>query len=129
MAISTYVWLKHAHVSLVGLSYLLFVARGAVALNQPLSASRKSRFVVHLVDTGLLLCGVSLAILLHLNPVHVPWLGAKIIGLMVYIVVGSVAIRQGKSFRARLSAWLFAQALFFYIVLVAWTKSPTLGFS
>jgi len=46
----------------------------------------------------------------------------------LYIGLGMMALRFGKTRRARVSAWIAAQLVFLYIVLVAVTKNPTLFF-
>jgi uncharacterized membrane protein SirB2 len=52
------------------------------------------------------------------------WLTAKVVALVVYIGLGMVALRRGRSRRARITAWIAAQAVFLYIVAVALARSP-----
>jgi len=52
------------------------------------------------------------------------WLVAKIVGLLVYIVLGTIALKRGKTRRMRVGAFVAAIATFVYIVMVALTKSP-----
>ena len=52
------------------------------------------------------------------------WLTAKVVGLLFYIGLGTVALKRGRTRRARIAAWLAAQAVFFYIVAVALTRNP-----
>ena len=54
------------------------------------------------------------------------WLGAKIGGLLLYITLGLVALRLGKTRKIKIAAWIAAQIVFLYIILVAVTKNPTL---
>jgi uncharacterized membrane protein SirB2 len=65
--------------------------------------------------------------MLRLAPSDAPWLLAKIVGLVVYVGLGVVALRPGGSRTVRASAWLAALAVVAWIVSVAMTKSP-LGF-
>ena len=44
--------------------------------------------------------------------------------LYVAIGLGTAALKHGKTRRARIAAWLAAQAVFFYIVAVALTRDP-----
>ena len=85
---------------------------------------RWARIVPQLVDTVLLASAIVLAIQLHFSPLEQPWLMAKIIALFVYIGVGLVALRLGRTRRVRLFAWLSGLVIFVYIVSVALTKSP-----
>jgi uncharacterized membrane protein SirB2 len=48
-----------------------------------------------------------------------PWLTAKFLALLLYILLGSVAIRHGRTRSARIVAWLLALVVFGYIVAVA----------
>ena len=82
------------------------------------------RFAPHTVDTVLLASAIALAWKLDISPLTHPWLAAKIGALLLYVVIGSVALKHGKTKSARLIAWLSAQMLFFYIVSVAVTHDP-----
>ena len=125
--IMSYAALKMIHVTSVAISYLLFSLRsvwmmqGSTALQQ-----RWVKITPHIVDTVLLTSAIALAIMIHQNPIHNSWLSAKVVGLLLYIGFGMIALRFGKTRKARISAWIAAQIVFFYIVLVAVTKNPLL---
>ena len=123
---SIYKTLKHAHVSFVVLSYVLFVFRGWVAVNGTYRPRKLISIFVHGVDTLLLLLGVSLAVLLQINPLVTPWLLIKLIALVGYVLIAAIWVRRGKTKRVRLVGWIVAQVVFLYIVLVAITKNPLL---
>ena len=90
---SLYPWIKPAHVGLVTLSGTLFAVRGlAVLAQQPWPMRRAWRLLSYGIDTLLLTAGVLLWATLQLNPVHDSWLGAKLLLLLVYIVLGSLAL-------------------------------------
>ncbi len=80
-----------------------------------------------LVDTVLLVSAIILAVQLRFSPMEQPWLMAKIIALLAYIVAGLVALRFGRTKRTRLLAWLLGLVIFLYIVSIALSKS-VLGF-
>ena len=92
--------------------------------DSPLLQQRWVRYAPHSVDTLLLASAITLAWQLGISPLQAPWLAAKIVALLAYIVIGSVALKRGKTRRVRLAAWLTAQAVFFYIVSVAVTHDP-----
>jgi len=116
---------KYLHVSCVLLSYILFFLRGIWMLrNSSLLQLRWVKVVPHIVDTALLLSAVTLAIQLSISPLSNPWLMAKIIALLLYIFLGTIAIKRGKTKGIRLSAWLAAQLVFIYIVAVALSHNP-----
>ncbi|HEU0186842.1 MAG TPA: SirB2 family protein [Gallionellaceae bacterium] len=117
--------LKLIHVSCVVLSYTLFVLRGFWAMYSPARLRQRwVRVLPHSIDTLLLGSAIALALQLQLSPLHTPWLLSKIVALLLYIALGMLAIRHGKTRRVRLSAWFAAQLVFFYIVGVALTRDP-----
>jgi uncharacterized membrane protein SirB2 len=123
-----YLVVKAIHQSAVALSLAGFFARGLGALRGAAWVhGRLAKTVPHVVDTVLLLSALTLAWLLHLSPAAAPWLQAKILGLLLYIALGMVALKPGRSRRARAVAWVAALATFGWIVSVALTKNP-LGF-
>lgn len=124
----SYALLKMIHVSSVILSYSLFLLRGIWLIRD--STNLRQRWVKilpHIIDTVLLTSAVFLAMTIQQNPLQDSWLTAKVAGLLLYIVLGMVAIRFGKTRRTKIIAWVAAQCVFIYIVLVAVTKSPVLG--
>lgn len=117
--------IKLVHISCVGLSYTLFFLRGIWMLRgSALLQRRWVRVAPHVIDTLLLTSAITLAVQLGISPLAAPWLMSKIIALLLYIALGMVAIRHGKTRTIRLSAWLAAQAVFFYIVATALTHDP-----
>ncbi len=82
------------------------------------------RIVPHIIDTLFLLSGVALVWMLHLNVFSESWLLAKFAGLIVYIVLGTFAIKRGATLQIRIIAFVGALAVFAYIVGVALAKSP-----
>ena len=124
----SYALLKLIHVGSVITSFSLFFLRGIWLIkDSPNLRQRWVKILPHVVDTILLASAVALAFKLHQNPVNDSWLTAKVFGLLVYIGRGMVAMRFGKSRKIRIKAWIAAQCVFAYIVLVALTKSPVLN--
>lgn len=117
--------LKWLHVAAVVLSGAGFAARGALMLAEsPLLQAQFARVAPHLVDTILLLSAVGLAAMARLSPLAQPWLAAKIGALIVYVVLGTVALRRGRSRRARIAAFAAALLTFGYIVGTALARDP-----
>lgn len=117
--------IKSIHITCVTLSYSLFFLRGAWMLrDSPLLQQRWVKYAPHTVDSVLLLSAIALAWQLGISPLANPWLAAKIVALLGYVVIGSVALKRGKTKRIRLTAWLVAQSIFFYMVSVAVTHDP-----
>jgi len=61
---------------------------------------------------------------LRLTPGNAPWLLAKIVGLVLYVGLGVVALRPGRSLAVRAAAWTAALATVGWIASVAVTKNP-----
>jgi uncharacterized membrane protein SirB2 len=120
-----YAALKAVHVGSVATSLALFVVRGIWMLIAPgYLALRWVRVVPHVVDTMLLGSAIALAVMIGGNPGARGWLSAKVIGLLVYIALGSVALKYGRTRGVRAAAFVGALATFAYVVSVAVTKSP-----
>lgn len=120
--------LKMIHIGSVLLSYSLFFIRGIWMIQG--SASLQWRWVKilpHVIDTVLLSSAIALAVIIQQNPLHDTWLTAKVTGLLIYIGLGMVALRFGKTRGIKIGAWIAAQCIFIYIILVALTKSPTIN--
>lgn len=119
-----YFTVKTLHQAAVILSIAGFFARGAASLRGAgWVRSRAARTLPHIVDSVLLISALWLAWMLRLTPDAAPWLLAKIIGLLVYIALGVVALRPGRPLALRASAWVAALATFGWIVSVAMTKN------
>src|SRR5512135_3858152 len=101
-----------------------FALRGAWMLQgSPLLARRWVRVLPHVVDTVLLASAIALAVMLEQYPLMQGWLTAKLIGLVVYIALGTIALKRGRTRAVRLAAFGGALLVFAYIVAVALTKS------
>jgi uncharacterized membrane protein SirB2 len=117
--------LKVIHVTAAAVSYALFVVRGVWMINgSPRLGERWVRIVPHVNDTLLLAAAIWMTLLLREYPGSHAWLTAKVAGLVVYVGLGMMALRRARTRRARVTAWLAAQAVFFYIVAVALTRRP-----
>ena len=118
-------WLKLLHVSCAVLSLALFMLRGSWMLtDSPRRDARWTRIVPHLVDTVFLGSGIALALRLGQYPFVQPWLTAKVLGLIAYIILGSFALKHGRTRGRRAMAFVAALAVFAYIVGVARVRHP-----
>ena len=112
-----YEGLKWLHVACVVVSGAGFLARGVLMLAEsPLLQARFVRIAPHVVDTLLLAAAVAMAVIARLSPLAHPWLAAKIVGLLAYIVLGAVALRRGRTKRTRGLALIAALLAFAYVV-------------
>lgn len=120
-----YPQLKLAHQGLVAASGTLFAVRGAGVLAGARWPDRTSlRVGSVLLDTLLLAAGVLLAVLLQLNPLAHAWLGTKLALLVLYVVLGTFALRRGRTPAARAACYAAALAVFGHMVSVALARHP-----
>ena len=122
---STYLLVKHVHVTCAALSLAFFVVRGVWMMRgSPLLDARPVRIAPHVVDTVLLASAIVLAVLIGNAPLTHAWLTAKVLGLVAYIALGTIALKRGRTRSVRITAFVAALVVFGYIVSVAVTKTP-----
>lgn len=115
----------HIHMSCAVLSLLLFGWRGtAMWREKPVQQHLWRRTVPDAVDTLLLFTGISMAVLLEIAPWENSWLAAKLIALLVYIGLGTVAFRFGRTLLIKRISFIAALFVFAYILSVARSMSP-----
>ena len=118
-----YPQIKSAHIALVFVSGSLFALRGAAVLaGQSWPMAKALRIASVVIDTLLLAAGVTLWALLSLQPLRDAWLGSKLLLLVLYVVLGSLALK-----RARAWAYVAAMACFLAMAAVARSHSALGG--
>ena len=120
-----YLSLKHLHMGFAGLSGGFFLLRGAWMLaDSPLLRTRWVRTLPHVIDTILLSSAVALAIWSSQYPFSQGWLTAKVLALLAYIALGTIALKRGSTKTIRTMAYVAAVLVFIYIAGVARSKNP-----
>lgn len=120
-----YTLLKHLHLTTIAVTFTLFVLRGVwMMADSPRLQARWVRVLPHINDTLLFSSGLALAILLGQYPFVDGWLTAKLIALLAYIVLGTFALKRGKTRGQRTAAWIAALLVFAYMVAVARAHAP-----
>jgi uncharacterized membrane protein SirB2 len=123
-----YFALRSVHIGCAVLTIALFSLRGALMIvDSPLRASRVLRWTPIAVDTTLLTSALMLTTVIHQYPFTTPWLTTKFVLLVMYIVLGSIALKRGRTKRLRITAFAAALATVALLVSVARTHQP-LGF-
>lgn len=120
------------HLISIALSVSLFVLRyGWRECHSARAHARWTRVVPPMVDTVLLLSGVGLIAKTHILPFteQGTWLTEKLFGVIIYIVLGFIALdyRRVRSRQARLIAFPLALVVLYIIIKLATTKIPLLG--
>lgn len=117
--------LKPLHIALVLASGTLFLARGlAVLTGLGWGMAPGVRRFSYGLDTLLLLAGLSLWWLLGLHPLRDVWLGTKLGLLVLYIVLGSLALKRARNRPLRWLCFVAALGCFGFMLTVARLHHP-----
>jgi uncharacterized membrane protein SirB2 len=120
-----YLLIKTIHMGSALTSISLFAGRGLWMFWRPQDLRRRwIRVLPHVVDTVLLASAILLAVVTWQYPGKDAWLTAKVAGLVVYIVLGTIALKRGRTQGIRAIAFVAALLTFAYIVAVAVTRQP-----
>lgn len=120
-----YPWLLPAHIGLVSTSVALFTARGlGVLAGQGWPMASWARGLAPVIDSLLLLAGGTLWWLLQLNPLHNHWLLAKLTLLVVYIVLGTLALQRAPTRWAKAVCYAAALAVVAFMASIALAHNP-----
>jgi uncharacterized membrane protein SirB2 len=76
----------------------------------------------HVIDTFLLIIGISLAVKLHLNPMEQMWLAEKILALFAYIFTGYYTLKLARNKPMQILGYLGAMGWVMLIVRLAMTR-------
>jgi uncharacterized membrane protein SirB2 len=119
-----YAALKIVHVASAAASIGLFALRGGWMMTAPERLQRRwVRIVPHVIDTVLLASAIALTVMLDDLTANGGWLGAKVAALVAYIILGTIALKRGRTQGVRIAAFAAALVVFAYIVSVALSKS------
>ena len=127
--LSSHPWLYpallHLHLSCVAASIALFVARGlGVGALHAWPMRPFWRYLSVAIDVPLLVAGASLWALLDYRLQQQTWLGVKLALLGVYIVLGSFALKRGRTRAQRLVFFVAALAVVLVMVGIALARHP-----
>jgi len=120
-----YLPLRHIHITCAILTIALFVLRGGLMLvDSPWQRNVVLRYLPHAVDTVLLTTALILTTVVHQFPFATDWLTVKLLLLIIYIVLGSIALKRGRTRQIRVAAFIAALATVGFLVTVARAHHP-----
>jgi uncharacterized membrane protein SirB2 len=120
-----YLLVRAVHVAAVSISVPLLVVRAVIGIRaSPERVPRLLRILPHIVDTVLLASAVLLSVILQQYPLLAAWVTAKVLALIVYVGVGTVAVKRGRTPRARAVALVLAVAVAGYMIGTALHHDP-----
>lgn len=122
---NSYLLAYYTHVTCVVLSISLFLVRGFWMLRASELLNLKIvKILPHVIDTILLGSAIVLTVILSQYPLVHSWLTVKLLALIAYIVLGTIALKRGKTPGVRSIAFAAAILTFGFIVSVAWYHHP-----
>ena len=80
----------------------------------------------YVIDTGLLAAGATLWATLSLNPLMHLWLGAKLCLLLVYVALGSMALKRARTPVVRQTCFVAALTIYGFMASVAYVHDERL---
>lgn len=123
--IELYPHIKQVHIVAVFASGSLFFLRGlTLHLGGQWAVAPPLRYLSYTIDTVLLTTALMLATILHQYPFVQAWLTTKIVLLVVYVVLGTFALKRGRTRTVRVACWLAALMVYAYIISVARAHHP-----
>jgi uncharacterized membrane protein SirB2 len=123
--IAFYPQIKAVHVSAVLLSGSLFALRGAATLaGQRWTMAAPLRYFTYTVDTVLLTAALMLFTLLPGAMFANHWLAMKLVLLVGYVVLGSLALKRAATPRGRALAYSAALVIFVAMLGIARAHHP-----
>lgn len=123
--IEFYPQIRAVHIAAVIASGLLFLVRGgAVQLGASWAMAAPLRYLSYTIDTVLLTAALMLAVIISQFPFVQGWLTAKVLLLVVYVVLGSFALKRGRTRAVRTSCWIAALLVYLFIASIARAHNP-----
>lgn len=124
--IEFYPHIKWVHVATVLASGLLFALRGLlVQARRPRWAmAAPVRYLSYAIDTTLLTAALMLLTILPGAMFANGWLAAKVALLVVYVALGTFALKRGRTPRVRVACYLAALAVFGFMYTIARAHHP-----
>lgn len=125
-----YFALRQVHITCAILTITLFTFRGLLMVaGSQLHRTMILRVVPVAVDIVLLTTALMLTTVIRQYPFSTGWLTMKVVLLVAYVVLGSIALRPGRTRGVRMAAFIAALATVAFLVTVARTHSPLGVFS
>ncbi|MEO7062938.1 MAG: SirB2 family protein [Dokdonella sp.] len=123
--IEFYAQIKLVHICAVIASGSLFGLRGLLMLARSRSGNHPAlRYLSYAIDTTLLTAALMLVTILHQYPFVQAWLTVKVLLLVVYIVLGTLALKRGRTHAIQATCYFAALAVYLFIVSVAIAHNP-----
>jgi uncharacterized membrane protein SirB2 len=125
MLASHYLALRHLHIGCVIVSGSLFALRGLLRITDVAIVNHWAmRVTSYLIDIVLLIAAIMLTLVVHQYPLVHAWLTVKMLLLVLYILLGFIALKRARTRRGRFMALLAALLAFGLMIGVAVRHNP-----
>jgi len=122
-----YELVKYTHLTTIVLSVVLFLLRFVLNTMQSVTLQRKwLKVVPHIVDTLLLVSAATLCVMLKQYPFVDAWVTEKLIALVMYVFMVTLALKLGHTGFMRGIGLIGALSWIAYAGMVAVSKQPIL---
>ena len=123
--IEFYPQIRLVHICAVALSGSLFGLRGLMMLaHSRLTHHPALRYLSYAVDTALLAAALMLVAIIHQYPFVQGWLTMKVVLLVVYVGLGTLALKRGRTRTVQTTCYFAAMAVYVFIISIARTHNP-----
>lgn len=120
-----YPQIKAVHIAAVLASGLLFALRGLLVLTgHRIAMAAPVRFLSYAIDTILLTAALMLVTILPRAMFANGWLTAKLVLLVLYVGLGSFALKRGRTARVRAICYGAAISVYMFMIGIAWFHHP-----
>lgn len=124
---SLYPAIKHIHLTFIALSVLFFIVRFVLHIRQsPIMDKKFVKIAPHVIDTLLLLSGLTLCFIIKQYPFQDAWLTEKIGAVVAYIFLATIALKANRNTLFKVFAALGAIAWIVYAAKIAMFKQAVL---
>ena len=120
-----YLPIKYVHIVTVLFSGALFFLRGLFLLKgKSWAMAAPLRFLSYSIDTVLLTAALMLATMLPSGVFANGWLTVKLVLLVLYVVLGSFALKRGNTLKIRWLCFIAAVCVYAFMLSVARMHQP-----
>ena len=121
-----YPQIKWVHIAAISASGSLFALRGALvqARRSTWAMAAPVRYLSYTIDTVLLTAALMLLTILPGAMFANGWLTTKLVLVVTYVVLGTFALRRGRTPRVRVACYLAAILVFVTIIGIAISHHP-----
>ena len=124
--IAFYPQIKWLHIAMVLSSGSLFLLRGLLVQTgrSGIAMAAPLRYLSYAIDTTLLTAALMLLTILPHGMFSNGWLATKLVLVLLYVMLGTIALKRGRTPRTRAVAYIAALLVFAFVLTIARAHHP-----